>query len=251
MTVKIYIFIRKVGFGMSVYTSDLLKSLGFKEDNSIVSDPPGGLSIDLGNFKLSASFVINRWCQEIVLLSGIMSISRSIYDVESEMPREVESWEQGVAWVTWCLDKHGEYDKYNPTQPIKWLADGRQNFYLLPWERERLAYENRPNCYVKREWVRVALRNLSKQIALLDDEVSVIFQFDGNILTICYEGLVLAMPAYGSKWKFRYLIKAGTLRQLPKRLMSQEVEFSVWNSDLTIGRYRYKDVKEIENQGEL
>ena len=89
---------------------------------------------------------------------------------------------QGVAWVTWCLDKHAKDGIYNPARPITWLTEGHQNFYLLPWERERVAYENRPYCYVQREWARVALRNLSEQIVISDDEVPVTFQFDGEIL---------------------------------------------------------------------
>ena len=71
---------------MSVSTWDLLKSLGFNEDNNIISDPPGGLSIDFGNLKLSVIFCINRWFRESVRLSGVMSTSRSIALVENEMP---------------------------------------------------------------------------------------------------------------------------------------------------------------------
>lgn len=74
------------GYSMSVSTWDLLKFLGFNEDNSIISDPPGGLSIDFGNFKLSVIFCINQWCMESVRLSGVMSTSRSIALVECEMP---------------------------------------------------------------------------------------------------------------------------------------------------------------------
>lgn len=117
---------------------------------------------------------------------------------------EVESWEQGIAWVTWCLDNYAKDGEYNPARPITWLTEGRQNFHLLPWERDRIAYENRPHCLVQREWARVALRNLSEEIAISDDEAPVTFQFDGEILTIRCADSVLAMPANGKKWPCRY-----------------------------------------------
>lgn len=42
---------------------------------------------------------MNRWFQPVVMLTGVMATSRTIAVVECEMPQEVESFEQGVAWV--------------------------------------------------------------------------------------------------------------------------------------------------------
>jgi hypothetical protein len=240
-------FFEKVGnYSMSISTWDLLKSFGFMEDTDIISDPPGGLSIDFGNFKLSVIFCTNRWVQEVAKLSGIMSTSRTIAMVEDEMPREFESWEQGVAWITWCLDKSAPNGIFSPSKPIGWLTKGRQNFHLLPWERERVAYENRPTCQVQREWARIALRNLSEQIETAENDVSVVFWFDGEIFTIRCASSIIAVPASGKKWPCRYLLKTGTLRRLPKRLMDM-VEFSVWESSLSIGNHCYKDVTVVES----
>ncbi len=237
---------------MSILTYDVLKSLGFKDDKSIISDPPGGLSFDFGNFKLSAVFGINRWIQEAVLLCGVMSTSRSIAYINTEMPLEVDSREQGLAWITWCLDKHADGGVFEPIQPLDWLIEGRQYFHILPWERERTAYESRPHCWVQRDWAKVAIRKLSEQIAISDNEAPVTFQFDGEIITIrCGTVLVATIPANGKKWACQYLLKAGNLRRLPQRLMSEKVEFSVWNSGFKIGRFCYKDVVIVENVDEL
>ena len=81
---------------MGNVTLGRLNCIGFIEDKTLISDPPGGLIIDFGNFKLDAIFGRNLWGQETVLLSGVMSTHRSITHVEFEMPREVESWEQGI-----------------------------------------------------------------------------------------------------------------------------------------------------------
>jgi len=208
---------------MSVSTWDLLKTIGFGEDHSVISDPPGGLSIDFGNFKMSASFVLNRWFREAVLLSGIMSTSRTIAEVECEMPREVESWEQGVAWVTWCLDNHANGGIFKPALPIAWLTEGRQNRHLLPWERERAAWEReraayaaRPHCQVQRDWARVALRNLSEIVATLDDEAPVIFQFDGEVLRIRCADSLIANAGSGQDLAQSILTQGGSVATTPQ-----------------------------------
>lgn len=235
---------------MSVSTWDLLKSIGFVEDQSVISDPPGGLSLDFGNFKLEASFVINRYFREVVMLGGVMSDSRSIALVESEMPREVESWEQGVAWITWCLDNHATGGLFEPVLPMKWLTEGRLNRYLLPWEKERAAYAARPHCQVQRDWAKLALRKLSELVVTLDNDVPIIFQFDGEILTIRGLNTVIATSASGKAWPSKYSLKAKQLRWLPKRLrMSGVVEFSYWDSAFTIGNHRYNGAVVLDFEG--
>jgi hypothetical protein len=57
---------------------------------------------------------MNRWFQPVVMLTGVMATSRTIAVVECEMPQEVESFEQGVAWVTYCLDNQTDDDIFKP-----------------------------------------------------------------------------------------------------------------------------------------
>jgi len=231
---------------MMVLTWDLLVSLGFSKNRNVMSDRPGGLSIDLGNLKLSASLVINRSFQEVVMLCGVISTSRSIAMIETEMPREVESREQGIAWVTWSLDSHVDDGMFTPVVPVPWLAVGRQNRHLLPWDRDLAAYAARPLCQAQRDWVRMSLRKLSEAVAGLDDEAVIIFQFDGEVLSIrCASTTLIAMPASGKRWPMRYSLKAKQLRYLPKRLMREMVTFAVWDSALTIGSLSYKGVVEL------
>lgn len=126
-----------------------------------------------------------------------------------------------------------------------WLKEGRKYQHLLPWERERRAYEARPHCYVDRDWARVAFKRLAEQLANVNAESPVTFSFDGRVLTIlCGEG-VNVMSAVGKRWTQIYSIKARALRDLPKRLMSNEVEVSVWKSHLTLGNKRYPGISAI------
>lgn len=232
--------------GSDVPTWDLLRSLGFAVNPTLVSDVVPGLSFDFGNFKLDAICGANRHFVRVILLSGVMVTERSMREVECEMPPEVESAEQGMAWVAWCLDNGDTGRRFEPKIAPAWLAEGRKHFHLLPWNREMAAYYARPHCFVQRDWARVALKALGDQLKTVDDEAPVTFGFDGNVLTISCAGNVSPMPAEGSPWTKRYSVRARALRDLPKRLMSSNIQFSVWESVLTIGNRAYRLASTID-----
>jgi hypothetical protein len=229
-------------------TRELLKSLGFTNDPTVISDSPGGLSLDFGDFKLTASFGSNRWLQPSVWLGGVIATPRRLTSIECEMPIEVESWEQGAAWVTWCLDKHSAGRKFDPASPIPWLAEGRQNLHLLPWERKRAAYEARPHCWVERPWAKLALNALAEQLEKASNETFVTFSFDGAVLRIDCQEKVIAMPAEGGPWPQPFSIPSTAFKNLPKRLTGVTVEFSIWDSALTIGNRRYSGVVPLPSE---
>lgn len=239
---------------MSISTWNLLKSIGFTERENVYSDNHKELAIAIGNCQLHVTIGYNRWWQECALLMGALHTPRTITNVETELPTEFESREEGLAWFAWSLDRRGELasefsrDEFGGDL-FEALTEGRKHFHLLPWEKERAEYEKkraeygkRPHCLVKREWVKVGLRELSNQLELMEDEMPVVFQFDGEVLKINAAGNFIAMPAQGNEWANRYSISAGNLRCLPKRLMDPMVQFSIWESRLLIGRNRYRDV---------
>ncbi len=234
---------------LSVSTRDLMKSIGFTEEENRTDK----LIIDFGDFKLSAIFCCNLYGQEVVLLSGVMSTPRRIAMIQDEMPWEVESYEQGLAWITWCLDQKARDRKFEPAVSGDWLLEGRKHFDLLPWEKERIAWEAelalynaRPHCFVHRDWVRVVRRKLIEYLEILEDEELVIFEFDGEVLNIRNKCAIIAVPAEGIIWSNKYVLKAKELRTLPKRLMNEMVEFCYWNSTFKIDSCRYKDVNIID-----
>jgi hypothetical protein len=116
-------------------TIELLKSLGFREDAQTVGFG-GCLFFDFGNLQISAVQGMNRRFVDVINLIGETSSRRSCMFIEQELPIEFESFEQGVAWITWCLDGGG-IDKFEPLKPVNWLETGRKNFNLLPWLREQ------------------------------------------------------------------------------------------------------------------
>ncbi|MGD0226228.1 MAG: hypothetical protein ABSF71_28175 [Terriglobia bacterium] len=135
--------------GPAVSTWELLRGLGFANDPTLASDVLPGLSFDFGNFRLRAISGTNRHFVNVVLLSGGMVTERSICEVECEIPPEVESVEQGMAWIAWCLDDAAG-GRFEPLAAPQWLKEGRQYLHLLPRKRRMAAYAARPQCVVQR-----------------------------------------------------------------------------------------------------
>jgi hypothetical protein len=230
-----------------ISTWDVLKTFGFLPDDEVISDVRPGLSFDFGNFKLAASCCINMRFVEIVLFTGVMTTSRRISDVQFEMSRRVQSAEQCAAMIAWCLDKQAGNPLFIPARPVEWLAEGRKNRRLLPWNREKVKFEERPRCWVERNWLRVALKTLSQILATADNEEKVVLGFDGTVLTIRCKGKVLPLPAEGKPWPERYSLRAGKMRYLPKRLTSERLEVAVWETRLTIDGNSYEGITAIDS----
>src|ERR1035441_2250034 len=87
-----------------VSTWDVLRDFGFQLDSKVISDQNPGLSFDFGNFKLSASSLMNMRCVDIVLFTGVLTTRRTLREVEFELPQFVESREQCAAFIAWFLD---------------------------------------------------------------------------------------------------------------------------------------------------
>jgi hypothetical protein len=129
----------------SLLTWEVLLEFGFEPDSSVWSDIRPGLSLDFGNFKLTAGAVMNRRFQDVVVFGGTLVTPRTISMVEFEMPRQIESREKCAAWLAWNLDQHAD-TTFEPTKAMDWLGIGRANFRLLPWYFDQEAYNARPHC---------------------------------------------------------------------------------------------------------
>ncbi|MBI5771341.1 MAG: hypothetical protein HZA93_26440 [Verrucomicrobia bacterium] len=232
---------------LPIQTWDLLKGLGFQPDESVFSDIRPGLSFDFGNFKLSASAVLSRRFEEVVLFTGVLATARSLAEVQFEMPRQIESREKCAAWVAWNLDQAAG-GGFDPANEVAWLKIGRANLGLLPWYFDRHAYETRPSCSMEREWARPLFKKLKLILAELPDDALVRFSFDGEVLKIRANQIVLAAPASGAPWQNSYVATRATFPMLPRRLTRDPVTFSIWNGHLEMANWRFgtvvPDVKE-------
>jgi hypothetical protein len=223
-------------------TRQLLLTLGFVPDIGVHSDELPGLIFNFGNFKLEASWQLNRWFVPIVLLSGLFSTSDILAPLDQQLPLEVESVDQGKAFVAWCLQ--GSLDEPYETQITPdWLVEGRSHFDLLPWKREAAAYEGRPRCYIRREWARVTLKELGEHVASFKTNETVSFSFDGEVLRIRCGSNLIVVQAQGKAWLEQCLIDVSQLMPLPKRLVSDPIEISYLGSTLTIGHRCYAGIR--------
>jgi hypothetical protein len=231
-----------MGGTASMSTWDILKQFGFMPDETVSSDVRPGLSYDFGNFKLSAGCVLNLQLREIVLFTGVLTTQRTITEVIFEMPRQVESPEQSAAWIAWHVTGGTASREFKPMRETGWLELGRRHYHLLPWERQKAVYAARPRCMISRKWARLALNTLSGHLAEARETVIVEIGFDGTALTIRCKKNVVTLPAEGSPWKDKYHIHAKKIRHLPKRLMHDPVEVSVFDGAFILGNRRYPGV---------
>lgn len=228
----------------AIATWEVLKDLGFMPDTAVFSDVMPGLSYDFGNFTLSAAAVMSKWFKPVVMFYGVLATSRTLGDVCFELPRVVASQEQLTAFLVYYLDKAAPENVFHPARPVAWIAEGRANRRLLPWEVDMEAYRARPHCMVRRDWLRLALNSLAEIIAKADDTATVEFSFDGSVLTIRCPDQVVPMSAIGNAWPSPFEIPAANLRHLPKRLMQDMLEVSVYKGKLHIGRNCFDGARE-------
>jgi hypothetical protein len=211
-----------------VDTRSLLTELGFQQDWESITDAPPAYYCDFGNLRLTAAQVLSRFYEPVFLFGGVMRNERSIQKIQFEMPLEIESFAQGVAWITCGLGR-----RFVPRLDTPWLDVGWQWQDLLPWERERKAYADRPKCEIKKDWLRLAIKELRPLASAASEDDLLWLAFDGEVLRFTVREKVVLIPAIGTAWDKRYAIKARQLDHLPKRL-SGLVEISVWGTRLSV-----------------
>jgi hypothetical protein len=173
---------------------------------------------------------------EIVLFTGVLKTPRSLGQVHFEMPRRIATIKKCAAWIVWNLD---QFSEFRANHHIAWVEEGRKNQRLLPWVMSMAEYNARPQCIVQRDWLRLALKALGEYLAALSDNASIVFSFDGSVLSIRFEKKVIALAGEGSPWTVSFRVEARALRRLPKRLVGEVIGVSIWESRITVGNCTY------------
>lgn len=229
---------------MSAPTPSVLERLGFGRDDSVISDASLGYSYDFGNLTLEASRPLSpRTFTPVYMLGGVYSDGRTIAWIHSEMPLELESFEQGVAWAAFVIDQ-----TFRLAKPPQWLKQGRIWKDHLTWVRRQAAYEARPQCVVRRDWLKIACKDLRLWAEEAGPSDAAVFSFDGNILSVtAAEMAPIAMPATGAAWGKSFAVRREDLAHLPRRIMRDLVSVGVWDGRLSIGRLalRLADANEV------
>jgi len=212
-----------------VKTRAVFESLGFKEDWEAITDQRPAYYYDFGNLRLTAAEVM-PFGPSRFHFGGVWRGSNSLSMIDFEMPVEVESLEQGAAWIA-----YGIGESFRPLHPTRWLADGRTRRDRLPWVRRMEEYKGRPTCSVEKEWFKLAVKKLRPRADVASESDLLWFAFDGEALRISGCGAAVILPATGVAWDQRYAIKGAQLDHLPTRL-PDPIVIGVWEGTLAVGR---------------
>ena len=211
----------------------VFEDLGFAPDWTAPTEQSPAYIFDFGNLTLKAAQVTGEYLRPEFLMTGIARTPRSLATIASSAPLEVESFEQGVAFIAAAIGPH-----FTPLRPAPWLDQGRLWQDHLPGRRELAAYRARPRCNVERDWFRVAARRLREQAQAADEAAVATFAFDGTVLTIQAGALIVPMPAEGAAWTEHYAVRLHHLSHLPRRLMRPFIIIDAWDGKLGIDRLR-------------
>ena len=234
----------------AVETWDALQQLGFLPADAFFGCPC--MSYDFGSFKLRATRTITLEMLEVVSFDGLVSTPFTISGIEFDMPLRVESNEQCAAWIAWHLNRNlPRREPIISESRSELLVFGLKHQETLPWERARVIrereaeeYRRRPACIVDRAMLKLGLRTLAKYIEQATDSDWLDICFDGQALMLQINGKRIILQAEGSPWESHFVLPAGKLREMPKRLLRDAVDVSIWREQLQIDRSRYDGVVE-------
>jgi hypothetical protein len=120
-----------------VSTHAALQALGFRSEPKVYSEQETGLSYDFGSFQLTAARMMNLQMREAWHLSGLIATSRSVAQIEFEMPLQVDSAEQCAAWIAWALEHQlPRNEKLVASLKQELMILGLQHQSTLPWFRQ-------------------------------------------------------------------------------------------------------------------
>jgi hypothetical protein len=214
-----------MGDTLSVF--EALSSLGFVNRNGF------GLEFIHPQIELEAVESNNPWPPEhIVSFAGRFNRGREFGFLEFNLPATVESLEQLKAFLAYHLS-----DAMTINVP-DWITEGRALSHLLPWERDAASYATRDRCTVRREWLKLALKDLADALKNLQLAEEVKFTFDGSVVSIdC--GRRIIVQAEGSAWREACRVRVRELTPLPTRIKHDPTQLEVWDSHLIIGGCSY------------
>ena len=241
---------------MSLSTVEIIENFGFKHD---IGGLPKTFTYKSSNLQMSACICLSlKSFEEAVCFSGCIHTERTLGYIEFEMPLEVDSFEQGIAWLAWHIDRQkNDRSCYNSDFPYNWLEIGYANYHLLPWEKERIEREREeeayqaeymlsPHCTVEREWARILRGKINAIMEGAEEPLHVEVSFDGEMFIIRCAGMLMPMPATGKAWNNSFILNFEPKWQLPKRFKNETIEFAIFREKLMIDHCTGLDTKVIK-----
>ena len=111
---------------MRLATTSLLRTLGAVDDPGAIQDERSGLRLQIGPHCVHGGQHMSRWFKPTYRISAVINTGRSISLVESEMPAELETEDEGLAWLAEILR-----EALPPDIKPAWLLKGECLRHLL------------------------------------------------------------------------------------------------------------------------
>lgn len=195
-----------------------------------MTDERPAFSIKWQGVEITAARMVNMQLVPIWNFGGHFRQNNRMGIIDFEMPLELESHEQAIAWMADSLLFRSRLQN-----APDWLQEGLQWRDKLPWIRRQKAYAARERCRVVRDWFRLPCKAMRRWAEEQPGSIAQFF-FDGEVLRITGNGELLVIPAEGAAWTQPVQIAVDGLRHLPKRLMRDVDGISIWEGKLYIGR---------------
>lgn len=205
----------------------ILIEVGFKPKQQ-------SLIYNFGKLNIFASQGVNERLQDCFLFMGSYIGKNSAIELEFSLPLEVESYEIGLALIAYHFKRAG-------MEPMpEWLKTGLSLQHMLPWEKERIAYNAAPKALIEYEWYRLLIKKLRKKAEEAEDSHISIFSYEKGVLKVVLGNEVIAILGSGNDWETEAKIKTKSLIILPKRISSRDGLVYIWKAELNIDRCRFE-----------
>lgn len=204
-----------------VSIESILEKIGFTE----IED---GYYFDFGNCKLKAIRGLNRSLKFGYNFLGNYFSQRSAGTLDFFIPIEVDSYEQGLALLSYYLRK------VHFTSPPDWIDEGLNLQSYLPWRKELTEYEKIPQAEIEQDWIRLLLKKIRIHVSNSSDNDLTSFSFKDGILKVNCNNEEFAISGIGEDWLNSATVKTLSLDILPKRIPNRKVIMYIWKERLHI-----------------
>lgn len=206
---------------------NILIAIGFElKSNTLV--------YNFRRINIIANQSVNQYFQESIIFYGSYFGNNSVGEIDFQLPIEVDSFETGLAFIAFNLKGVDIVDR------PEWLQIGLTLQHILPWEKDRIAYNAAPKALIEYDWFRLLIKKLRKKTEEVEDNHITIFSFENGILKVVSGNEVIAIHGSGNDWKTDAKIKTKTLDILPKRISKRDGLVYIWKGELNIDRCRFE-----------
>ncbi len=229
-----------------ISTIKVLEQIGFKQiSNSKTSlfTSDYGLEFNFGNFKLRAFEGVNRYLMNVLIFSGVNNTIRTLSEIHFELPLEVESYEQGIAFISYYLGRG-----FQASIIPEWYYQGLQFKNLLPWEKELEAFRQNPSASIEHDYFKLIIRKMIKISSTAKEDDVTTFSFDGEILRIICADETIIAPATGKAWNEDASVKTQSLSFLPKRIKYRNGhDIYLWGKKIHIDNRVFTPINSLQS----